>query len=827
MRTPIAPRPRRPPAILRAAQPRNEWPDDHRPIALVGWRRAHRQRAWSPWSRWPCSHPWSLVAVSLPLSGGSGARLRHRGRAARDGDARRRNGAQPVLYVSSSDPRIGGGLGQATDVDTNSGVISRLTWTGAGGSASISCEGFRGSEEDHATNGLALDPARQTLYVAQGSNTNAGRPRAVSASSPSTRSRPPCSVDLRRIGDGTYDLPTLDDDTRGPAAGDPFGGERGENQARLVRDGPVQVYAAGFRNAYDLVLTSKGRLYTSQNGGAQELGAPRPRGPGRRVHERAARARPLRRGQPPPGARGAFYGHPNPTRGNRANTLLDGQSPVERANPMECDYRQPKDREPVALFPTSTNGLAEYTARARRRDEGTCSPSASTATSTDVELDHAANGPSKRPLFRLPAPLDVTAQGDRDPFPGTIWVAKYNGFVAPTIDAEPAGVPASGPDIAGDGSTRADRPRAAGGQLRRGRARASTSRRSDRSPGLRPPGGLVDDVAPLPAATSTTSRASRWTGGSTTSGARGWPGPASTRRTRTTRLDDRFSTRRADAAPARGGRRRRARRPDLLRGRPPRGPGGRLVRRLRPRARLVVAASRHAATARPLPGRRRRRQALHDRRARQRARRRSPPRTPSTSRDRSLDDRARSDPDAAAASPPRRRRRDPGHRRRGCGPRAPRRRGLRPGTDRWRRSTRCRRRGTGSRRSSAEGPSTSPPGVRRPAASEPSDVHEAYFPRRTIAAGCHSQCTLPGRPSGPGRRGTSSYSPTSLQFGPDGRLYVAQQDGMIKAYEVAREGDRTSSWTRRRSRRSAGSEPRRRRQLGDRRPLVRRPPSSG
>src|SRR5687768_16622386 len=36
--------------------------------------------------------------------------------------------------------------------------------------------------------------------------------------------------------------------------------------------------------------------------------------------------------------------------------------------------------------------------------------------------------------------------------------------------------------------------------------------------------------------------------------------------------------------------------------------------------------------------------------------------------------------------------------------------------------------------------------------------------------------------------GESSIRPTSLQFGPDGRLYVAQQDGVIKAYTVARTG---------------------------------------
>src|SRR5918992_5571277 len=41
--------------------------------------------------------------------------------------------------------------------------------------------------------------------------------------------------------------------------------------------------------------------------------------------------------------------------------------------------------------------------------------------------------------------------------------------------------------------------------------------------------------------------------------------------------------------------------------------------------------------------------------------------------------------------------------------------------------------------------------------------------------------------------GTSSSEVTSLQFGPDGRLYVGQQNGLIKAYSVVRNG--TSSYS--------------------------------
>ncbi|MDQ3777875.1 MAG: hypothetical protein M3310_03275, partial [Actinomycetota bacterium] len=73
----------------------------------------------------------------------------------------------------------------------------------------------------------------------------------------------------------------------------------------------------------------------------------------------------------------------------------------------------------------------------------------------------------------------------------------------------------------------------------------------------------------------------------------------------------------------------------------------------------------------------------------------------------------------------------------------------------------------------------------------PSSVHEVYLPRGARGCGPAQAQPRSGRPSFRGQplAGTSSYNPTALQFGPDGRLYVAQQDGMIKAYRIVRGTD--------------------------------------
>jgi glucose/arabinose dehydrogenase len=382
--------------------------------------------------------------------------------------------ANPVIYVASSDPRIGAGAsGTDSNLDTNSGIVSRLTWNGASWVMLHLVRGLPRSEENHASNGLALDPVNNILFVAQGGNTNMGAPSNNFAQLPEyALSAAILSIDLTAIGETTYDLPTLDDPlpsrntgTPGVDLNDPFGGNNGANQARLVPGGPVQVYAPGFRNPYDVIITRTGRMYTIDNGPNAGWGDI-PAGQGTSACTNASSE---------PGVTypdqlhyitgpGFYGGHPNPTRANTANTF-NGQSPVSAGDPAQCDYLVPGVQDgALATFGFSTDGLAEYTAS----NFGGAMDGDLLATSFDnslqrIKLNAAGTAATLvQALFSSVGntPLDVWAQADAGPFPGTIWVANYgDGTIAvfePVDFLSCTGVYSTTLDEDGDHYTNAD-----------------------------------------------------------------------------------------------------------------------------------------------------------------------------------------------------------------------------------------------------------------------------------------------------------------------------------------------------------------------------------
>lgn len=348
----------------------------------------------------------------------------------------------PVIYATSSDPRIGGGpSGADLNLDTNSGMISRLTWNGTQWVKLDLVRGLPRSEENHAPNGLVLDSVNNYLYVPTGGNTNHGAPSNNFGLTPEyALSTALLQIDLAAIGQTTYDLPTLDDEDRPGVndVNDPFGGNDGKNQAKLVPGGPVKVYASGFRNAYDAVMTGTGangpQFWTIDNGGNSGWGdIPIGEGPGGNctngINEPGVTDQDQLHFVSGPGL---YFGHPNPTRGNIANTFnaSNPQSPVTFSNLEECNYLAPVTEDGAfTTFPASTNGLTQYQAGnfGGSMDGNLLAAGFDNKISRLVLNASATAMISKETLFSTvgSGPLDVNALDDTGVFPGTIWVADH------------------------------------------------------------------------------------------------------------------------------------------------------------------------------------------------------------------------------------------------------------------------------------------------------------------------------------------------------------------------------------------------------------------
>ena len=155
--------------------------------------------------------------------------------------------------------------GPDLNLDTNSGIVSRLTGPLGHGSRT-SCAACRARRR--------ITRQRPRARRRDGTRCMSRRAATRTWAAPSQQfaflpeyalSAAILSIDLDAIGSTTYDLPTLDD-RDAPAtndASDPFGGNDGRNQAISSPAGPVQVYAPGFRNPYDLLITPTARCTRS------------------------------------------------------------------------------------------------------------------------------------------------------------------------------------------------------------------------------------------------------------------------------------------------------------------------------------------------------------------------------------------------------------------------------------------------------------------------------------------------------------------------------------------------------------------------------------
>ena len=233
--------------------------------------------------------------------------------------------ADPItLYVSSTNVFAG------LDAPPFPGKVSKLQAPDYDPVDMIT--GLPVAAREHATNGIVFDDEGR-LYIAQGGTTNSG---FAGPESPRPESPLSGAVLVADLQDPQFD---------GEIRYDPPG-EASSTVSQV--GGDVRVYASGFRNPYDLVLHSNGKLYATDNGPNQ----------GDRSVTCITEAPPV----PAPDELNLvledhYYGHPNRNRG--------------RFDERQCSYRSPEDGSgestpPIASlgYFTSANGMAEYTSGA-------------------------------------------------------------------------------------------------------------------------------------------------------------------------------------------------------------------------------------------------------------------------------------------------------------------------------------------------------------------------------------------------------------------------------------------------------------------------------
>lgn len=401
-----------------------------------------------------------------------------------DGDA-----SNPIIYIASSDARIGAGSFGDVNLCTNSGIISKLYKENGHWTKIDLVRGLPRSEENHATNGLVKYGDK--LLVCQGGGTNAGAPSALwTYVTEYALAAAILVVDLAAVEamqtkiDPTgknpykYDIPTLDDPTRpnnpdGSDVNDPWGGNDGLNQAKIVPGGPVQIFAGGFRNPYDIVITKhpsrSGRVYSIDNGPNRNWG-------GYPVKENGTVTNNYPEGEPgsltvnnldgmeyignintyKPGD--YYAGHPTPIRANPSGAGLFTNDPISGSkwrinkpdlpvdwppvpesmkDPREADYYNAGTAadKSVIYFEQSTNGMCEYlySGNAMYGDilavgyEGDIFRIKMTDDPTAVRNNQMPNRVNMDKGWSIgdAKPLDITAQGDGEIFAGTIWIASW------------------------------------------------------------------------------------------------------------------------------------------------------------------------------------------------------------------------------------------------------------------------------------------------------------------------------------------------------------------------------------------------------------------
>jgi glucose/arabinose dehydrogenase len=258
--------------------------------------------------------------------------------------------AHNLFYANADSYAKEGGFNELTDFSPYSGQVSVLE--GPDFSELIPVvENIGVSNHDHGVNGLAFD-GNGDLLINVGSNTNAGiADDAIGGIDESPFTAAILKAEITKPdfnGNIQYQLPA---DWVAPEGLEITNPEESQGFGGIVSVAPgvdVSVYAAGLRNPYDLVYTTRGIIYATENGANAGFGdvsldaeTQEPFSANRIVHDELNIIE-----------ENNYYGQPNRNRGKddpRQNTYYD-----------ENDPSSAEHTAPIAKFASSTNGVAEY-----------------------------------------------------------------------------------------------------------------------------------------------------------------------------------------------------------------------------------------------------------------------------------------------------------------------------------------------------------------------------------------------------------------------------------------------------------------------------------
>lgn len=343
--------------------------------------------------------------------------------------------------------------------------------------------GLPASGRAHGVNGLDFGPDGD-LYVCVGGATNAGVPSCAIGGMPAS----PWSAAILRlaVGDPLFDG-ALRYTQRG--TGTPILNQLEAAEADAVPAHGVTLWATGLRNAFDLVWTSDGSLFATDNG-ANAGDGDASLSPTESMPVPAAQDELLRIESD------SYYGHPNRNRGRD----------VARENTFAANASGSGDFTPaMALFPPSTNGLDEYRSAALgAKYRGVLLAQQFSGATFAIRVDGAVAEVERLPID-LPA-LDVLAGPGgaligvdfiRDRLRIAVPREPWGGVVAGTPTRALYDVfPSRGPEAGGGRFVLAGRGLGGAGEVRFGsQVATTTARRPTRIEGHFPAGvggGMVD-----------------------------------------------------------------------------------------------------------------------------------------------------------------------------------------------------------------------------------------------------------------------------------------------------------------------------------------------